>query len=485
MNDLYLHDTMTREKRRFAPRDPRRVTMYVCGNTVYNYAHIGNARPVVVFDVLFRLLRHLYGEDAVAYARNITDVDDKINAKAAEEGVPIGTITERYIEAYHADMATLGALPPTFEPRATRHIGDIIEMIGRLIHNNAAYAAEGHVLFNVGSFADYGKLSGRSLDDMIAGARVEVAPYKKNPADFVLWKPSKPGEPAWDSPWGSGRPGWHIECSAMIEQALGVPIDIHGGGNDLIFPHHENEIAQSRCADHAPALAEYWLHNGFLTMGADKMSKSLGNVVLVHELVAKYPGEAIRWALLSGHYRQPLEWTDELIEQSRKNLDSLYGALRRASFALRTATPTQLGNGDPASVAVKERVEDFVENTLCDDLNTPKAYAMLADTARQLNLAVDAGDMDEIALLRSVLSQWGSILGMLQADPEAWFQGGVDSGAKEKIDALVAARIEARKAKDWTAADRIREELTALNVEVMDGPQGATWRLREPETSGQ
>ena len=480
MNDLYLHDTMTREKRRFEPRDPTRVTMYVCGNTVYNYAHIGNARPVVVFDVLFRLLRRLYGEDAVVYARNITDVDDKINAKAAEEGVPIGTITERYIDAYHADMAILGALAPSLEPRATEHITDIIAMISRLVDNGAAYAAEGHVLFNIDSFPDYGQLSGRSLDDMIAGARVEVAPYKKNPADFVLWKPSKPSEPAWESPWGSGRPGWHIECSAMIEQALGVPIDIHGGGIDLVFPHHENENAQSRCADHVTVFTNYWMHNGFLNMGADKMSKSLGNVVLVHELTARYPGEAIRWALLSGHYRQPLEWTDELIEQSRKNLDSLYGALQRASLALRDATSTQLGHGDRTSVFVKERIEGFIENALNDDLNTPKAYAMLADAARQLNLAVDTRNLEDVAMLRSVISEWGGLLGFLQADPEAWFQGDADAPLKARIDGLIAARVDARRSKDWAAADRIRDELTALNVEVMDGAQGATWRFRDP-----
>ncbi len=479
MNDLYLHDTMARAKRRFEPIDPGRVTLYVCGPTVYNYAHIGNARPVVVFDVLFRLLRHLYGEDAVVYARNITDVDDKINAKAAEEGVPIGMVTDRYLEAYNADMAMLGALPPTLEPRATDHIGAIVEMIERLVRNNAAYAAEGHVLFSIDSFADYGRLSGRTLDDMIAGARVEVAPYKRNPADFVLWKPSKPGEPVWESPWGPGRPGWHIECSAMIEKNLGPTIDLHGGGHDLIFPHHENEIAQSRCADHTPALARYWIHNGFLDMAGEKMSKSLGNVTLVHELVKTHPGEALRWALLSAHYRQPLDWTDELIDQSRKNLDSLYGALQRANLALREATSTQLGLGDPTSVAVRERIDGFIENALSDDLNTPKAYAMLADAARQLNLAVDTRNLDEIALLRSVIFEWGGLLGFLQADPEAWFQGAADAPLKAKIDGLIAARVDARKTKDWTAADRIRDELTALNVEVMDGPQGATWRFRE------
>ena len=465
MNELYLHDTMAREKRLFRPRDPACVTMYVCGPTVYNYAHIGNARPVVAFDVLFRLLRHLYGEDAVVYAANVTDVDDKINAKAAEEGVPISVITDRYLDAYHADMAVLGALRPTFEPRATAHIGDIIEMIGRLVRNNAAYAAEGHVLFDIDSFSDYGRLSGRTLDDMIAGARVEVAPYKKTPADFVLWKPSRPGEPAWESPWGPGRPGWHIECSAMIETALGVPIDIHGGGNDLIFPHHENEIAQSvcaqegRCADHAPALAEYWLHNGFLNMGAEKMSKSLGNVVLIHDLIAKYPGEAIRWALLSAHYRQPLDWTEELVAQSRRSLDRLYGALRRAGdVAAEKAAPSAV----------------FME-ALGDDLNTPRAFAELFALARE----IETGDEAVRARAKGELLASGGLIGFLRADPLAWFQGGADVTLKDHVDALIAARVEARQAKDWPAADRIRAELTALNVEVMDSADGATWRFKE------
>ncbi|HEV2531312.1 cysteine--tRNA ligase, partial [Phenylobacterium sp.] len=295
---LALYDTMARAKRRFEPADPERVTMYVCGPTVYNFAHVGNFRPVVVFDVLFRLLRHIYGEDAVVYAANVTDVDDKINAKAAEEGVAIDVITDRYLAAYNADAAKLLALPPSFQPRATRTMDAIVEMIGRLVHNNAAYAAEGHVLFNTEAYTDYGKLSGRPLDEMIAGARVDVAPYKRNPADFVLWKPSKPGEPEWESPWGPGRPGWHIECTAMIEQTLGLPIDIHGGGIDLVFPHHENERAQGVCATHDAIYSRFWLHNGFLNFGEEKMSKSLGNVALAHDLLDAYPGEAIRWALL-------------------------------------------------------------------------------------------------------------------------------------------------------------------------------------------
>jgi len=456
---LRLYDTLRREKRDFAPVDPRRVTMYVCGPTVYNYAHVGNARPVVVFDTLFRLLQRIYGEDAVLYAANVTDVDDKINAKAAAEGVPIEAITARYLDAYHADMSALGSLKPTFEPRATQTMDAIIAMIGRLVRNNAAYAAEGHVLFNTAAYSDYGKLSGRSMEDMIAGARVDVAPYKQNPADFVLWKPSKPGEPEWESPFGPGRPGWHIECSAMIEQTLGLPIDIHGGGNDLIFPHHENEMAQGLCADHAEGYANYWLHNGFLNFGDEKMSKSLGNVVLVHDLVTRVPGEAIRWALLSAHYRQPLAWTEALIDQAVKALDRLYGALRRAG----DVAATHVGPG----AAFLEALED--------DLNTPRAYAELHALAAKLETARGA----ERAAAKGELLASGRLMGFLTADPEAWAQGNVDPAMKAKIDALVAERDSARAAKDWAKADALRGQLTKLNVEVMDGPSGATWRIRE------
>jgi cysteinyl-tRNA synthetase len=457
---LSLYDTMARAKRPFVPVDPRRVTMYVCGPTVYNYAHIGNARPVVAFDVLFRLLRRLYGEDHVLYAANITDVDDKINLKAAQEGVAIGVITQRYLDAYHADMSALGALAPNFEPRATQTMDAIIAMIGRLMRSNAAYEAQGHVLFNTEAFAGYGELSGRSLDDMIAGARVEVAPYKENPADFVLWKPSKPGEPVWESPFGPGRPGWHIECTAMIEQTLGMPIDIHGGGNDLIFPHHENERAQGVCADHdAGAYANYWLHNGFLNMGAQKMSKSLGNVQLVHELIAAWPPEALRFALLASHYRQPLAWTDAVIASARSALDSLYGALRRAA---------------DIAPSTDEPSEAFLE-ALLDDLNTPKANAELFALARRL----ETGDGEERARAKGQLLASGALVGFLQADPTAWFQGGADVALTARIDALIAERIAARTAKDWVRADAIRAELTALNVEVMDSAAGASWKLKE------
>ena len=461
---LTLYDTMARKKRPFVPADPKRVTMYVCGPTVYNYSHIGNFRPVVVFDVLFRLLRRLYGEDAVRYAANVTDVDDKINAKAAEEGVPIATITDRYLAAYNGDAQALGALLPTAQPRATQTMDAIVAMIGRLVDNNSAYAAEGHVLFNTQSFSDYGKLSGRPLDEMIAGARVEVAPYKQHPADFVLWKPSKPGEQVWDSPWGPGRPGWHIECSAMIEQELGLPIDIHGGGIDLVFPHHENELAQGVCDGHQHGTyAHYWLHNGFLNMGEEKMSKSIGNVALAHDLLKQQPGEVIRWALLGAHYRQPLSWTDDALVQARNSLDHLYGVLGRARHV-------EAGGSSALN-------EDQLE-PLLDDLNTPAAMFTIKSFANQLDAAVRTGSATAPALKQDLMAL-ASVMGFLQADPQVWFQGGADEGLKGKIDALVAARDAARAAKDWGEADRIRAELTALNVEVMDGPAGATWRMKE------
>ena len=461
---LSLYDTQARAKRPFVPADPARVTMYVCGPTVYNFAHIGNARPVVVFDVLFRLLRQTFGTDAVLYAANVTDVDDKINRKAAEEGVSIDVITDRYLAAYNADMAELGALRPTFQPRATRTMDAIIALIGRLVDNGSAYAAEGHVLFDTQACADYGALSGHPMDEMIAGARVEVAPYKRHPADFVLWKPSKPGEPVWDSPFGPGRPGWHIECTAMIEESLGLPIDIHGGGIDLLFPHHENERAQGVCAhgqgaDGDRTYARYWMHNGFLNFGEEKMSKSLGNVALVNDLVKSTPGEALRWALLVGHYRAPLEWTGELIAQSVKALDRLYGALRRSAGVEAADT-----GPDPAFLAALE-----------DDLNTPAAMAELFGLATALETATGPGRPGA----KGRLLASARLMGFLFGDPEAWFQGGADDAFKSQIDGLVASRTEARANRDWPAADRIRDELAALNVEVMDSASGATWRLKE------
>jgi cysteinyl-tRNA synthetase len=459
MTDIVLHNTLSRRKEALAPINPERVTMYVCGPTVYNFAHIGNARPVVVFDTLFRLLRAVYGADHVVYARNITDVDDKINAAAAEAGVDISAITEKYAAVYQADMAALGALPPTLEPRVTGHMDAIIDLVARLIEAGHAYATDTGVYFHVPSMPDYGQLSGRNLEDMRAGARVEVDEAKRDPADFALWKASKPGEPAWDAPFGAGRPGWHIECSAMIAANMGVTIDIHGGGHDLIFPHHENEIAQSSCAHGGAPLANIWMHNGFLTMDADKMSKSLGNVKLVHELIERWPGEALRLSLLSAHYRAPLDWTESLILQSVRTLERLYRALEKV--------------GD---VAAEPILPDGVLEALADDLNTPKAVAELSMLARKANKAeTDA----ERARLKGELLGAGALLGILQMSPAAWFARGLSAGGEDtaEIEALVAARTAARAARDWAEADRLRGELAALGVEVTDSKDGSSWRF--------
>ena len=475
---LFLYDTMSRSKRPFVPKDPERVTLYVCGPTVYNYAHIGNFRPVVVFDLLFRVMRDLYGADAVLYAANVTDVDDKINAKAAAEGVTISVITNRYLDAYNADAGALGALRPTFQPRVTETMDAIVAMIGDLVRLGGAYAAEGHVLFDTQAFSDYGKLSGRPMDEMIAGARVEVAPYKRHPADFVLWKPSRPGEPHWESPWGAGRPGWHIECTAMIEAALGLPIDIHGGGIDLVFPHHENELAQGVCAGHGREYAAVWMHNGFLNMGDEKMSKSVGNVALAHDLRAQYPGEAIRWALLAGHYRQPLEWTGELIEQAKSALDRLYRVLDDADRFLAGAPTSARASGGEHTGGVQ--AFDAVMAALHDDLNTPTAFAGLFQLADHLRSAAMGKDVAGVERCRALLLEAAQLMGFLTDDPSTWFQGGADDELKTRVEALIAERYTARAEKNWPEADRIRAELTALNVDVMDGPTGATWRIKEP-----
>ncbi|MNH71251.1 Cysteine--tRNA ligase [compost metagenome] len=480
---LHIHDTLRREKRAFTPRDPNRVTLYVCGPTVYDYAHIGNARPPVVFDVLVRLLRRTYGPDKIIYARNVTDVDDKINAKAAKEGVPIGEITARYEAAYLADMGLLNVSPPDIAPHVTDYIDAITAQIQAIIDAGNAYAAEGHVLFDVSSYPSYGALSGRNLDDMIAGARVEVAPYKKNPHDFVLWKPSKADEPSWPSPWGQGRPGWHIECSAMIEKTLGLPIDIHGGGIDLVFPHHENEIAQGVCAHgHAHGdqahdeYARYWMHNGFLTVDAEKMSKSIGNVLLLHDLVQAMPGEVVRWALLSAHYRQPLDWNQTLLEQSRKNLDRLYGVLRDANAALADFDEATL---DEAEMELAENAMDPVLDALEDDLNTPGAIAQLFGLGNALrDLLNDAeADINDVAMARWSLTEAAGLLGVLALTPDEWFEGG-DPALKAEVEALLEQRAAARAEKNWGEADRIRDRLNELNVVVMDGPQGASWRMK-------
>lgn len=450
---LHLFNSLSRRLEEFTPLHPERVTMYVCGPTVYNYVHIGNARPPVVFGVLASLLRAFYPN--VVYARNITDVDDKINAAAREQGVPIGDISRRYTDAYHADMAALGVAPPDVEPHATEHIDAIIAMIERLIASGHAYAADGHVLFAVATYPQYGALSRRSTEDMLAGARVEVAPYKRDPGDFVLWKPSTPELPGWDSPWGRGRPGWHIECSAMSAAHLGETIDIHAGGVDLQFPHHENEIAQSTCAHGGKIFARYWLHNGMLNFGGAKMSKSLGNVSRVHDLLQSHPPEALRLALLSAHYRQPLDWSDALIEQSVRTLDRLYGTLR--DLADVEASTSEI----PAGVLA----------ALCDDLNTPAALAEIAAIAAAARRSEDAGEQ---ARCKGELLAAGKLLGLLQQAPGQWLARGDTDDAH--IQALVDERTAAKKARDFSRADAIRARLADEGVVLEDTPQGVRWR---------
>ena len=461
MNSLTLYDTMARRKRAFEPIDPDRVTLYVCGPTVYSYAHIGNARPPVVFDVLRRALAFLYGDEAVVLVANITDIDDKIMAAARENGETIETVATKFAKIYREDLDALGVIPPTLEPKATDHIEPMLAMMQRLIDDGHAYAAEGHVLFSVNSFEDYGRLSKRSLDDMIAGARVEVAPYKKDPQDFVLWKPSKDDEPGWDSPWGRGRPGWHLECSAMCETHLGETIDIHGGGIDLVFPHHENEIAQSTCAHGGKAMANYWIHNGFLNMGSDKMSKSVGNVALIHELKQQWPGEVLRCALLTAHYRAPLTWNADLLAKTRRSLDRIYGVLRR------------LGEVEAATVDVPQAFLDAI----LDDINTPKALSELFALAGAANKAETA---QEKAKAKGELLAAGAMMGLGQGDPDAWFGlTGLDPAERAEIDALIEQRQQARADKDWGKADQIRDRLNELKVQVDDGPEGSTWRKQD------
>jgi cysteinyl-tRNA synthetase len=434
---LRLYNTLAREKQVFAPLDDKRVRLYVCGPTVYDYAHIGNARPVIVFDVLFRLLRHIYGDTHVTYVRNITDVEDKINARAAEEGISIRELTERTAAQYHADVAALGALPPNFEPRATEYVDDMVTMIEALVAAGHAYAAEGHVLYDVSSKPDYGKLSKRSLDEMLAGARVEVAPYKKNPMDFVLWKPSPPELPGWDSPWGRGRPGWHIECSAMSKSLLGETFDIHGGGIDLMFPHHENEIAQSEGAHHGHPLARFWLHNGFLQVEGEKMSKSLGNFFTIADLLKDWPGEVLRFNMLRTHYRQPLDWTLRGIKESWTILERWF---------------------DTAGAVHAPRLSDRFMAALCDDLNTPQAFAEL----HQGKPEDVAGGLQLLGF--SLMSE--NIAAKASVDPA-------------EIQHAIAARAEARKAKNFREADRIRDELLAKNIVLHDGPSGTTWEVKK------
>ncbi len=458
--ELKLYDTLTREKRVFTPLDPGRVRMYVCGPTVYDFAHIGNARPVIVFDVLFRLLRHLYGADHVTYVRNITDVDDKINARAAERGVPIKDVTEETYANFKADVAALGCLPPTVEPRATEHIAEMKTLIERLVRNGCAYVAEDHVLFNVSSMPDYGKLSKRPLDEMIAGARVEVAPYKREPTDFVLWKPSKTGEPAWDSPCGiktPGRPGWHIECSAMAWKHLGETFDIHGGGIDLVFPHHENEIAQSRCAFHTSVMANYWMHNGFLQVEGEKMSKSLGNFFTIHELLADWPGEVLRLNMLRSQYRQPIDWTVKGLEESSKILDGWYDII-----------------GDETNSSGTPDAE-FV-NALCDDMNTPLAVTQLHRLAGEARGATPGATQNE---LKRTLRASGMLAGLLAQTRRRFMQAYPRRAVVDeaKVTSLINARTAARKAKNFAESDRIRDELAAMGVVLKDSRDGTTWEI--------
>lgn len=456
---LTLHNTLNRTKEIFVPIDPSHVRMYVCGPTVHDYAHIGNARPVVVFDVLYRLLRTLYSR--VTYARNITDVEDKIIEKAQANGEPIEALTRRTTAAYIEDMAALGALAPDIQPRATDHIPQMVAMIGALVDKGHAYVAQGHVLFNVPSMPDYGQLSRRNRDELIDGARVEVAPYKRDPADFVLWKLSTDDQPGWDSPWGRGRPGWHIECSAMTAAHLGREFDIHAGGLDLIFPHHENEIAQSRCAHGTPVMARYWLHNGFLQVEGQKMSKSLGNFYTPHELLEEFPGEALRYLLLSGHYRQPFDFTKDGVRQARAALDRLYGALR-AVAGIEAVLPAQ------APQPVRAALED--------DLNTPVALAALHEITSELNKASDPKSQ---ARLKGDLLASADLLGLLAQSPEDWFRWrpkaatGLDDS---EIDALVADRRAARAAKNFAEADRIRDQLVAAGIALEDKPDRTLWR---------
>ncbi len=465
---LVLYNTLTRQKEVFTPIDPKNVRMYVCGPTVYDYAHIGNARPIIVFDVLFRLLRHIYGAEHVTYARNITDVDDKINARAAEEypGRPlneaIAEVTSRTTGQFHKDIAALGVLPPTVEPTCTSHIPDMVAMIEVLIAKGCAYAAEGHVLLDTTAVPSYGELSGRSLEEMIAGARVEVAPYKRNPADSVLWKPSSAQQPGWESPWGRGRPGWHIECSAMSAKHLGDVFDIHGGGIDLVFPHHENEVAQSRCAHGTDKMAQVWMHNGFLQVEGEKMSKSLGNFITINELLEskkfgsqRWHGRVLRLAMLMTHYRQPIDWTSDRLFQARSTLHDWNKLCHEAP-----------GNTAPAPEII---------DALMDDLNSPSAVGILHQLARDIGRATSGPALVKAAsILRSSLE----LLGLYETAPSVELLAqDLDEGLEARVEALIAARLEARKAKNWAESDRIRDELAAMGIQLKDSKNKATGEI--------
>ena len=455
-SSLFLFNTSTRKKELFVPKDPERVTMYVCGPTVYNYIHIGNARPAVVFDVLFRLLKRDYG--TVIYARNITDVDDKIIAAAQENDESMSAITTRFTKAYRDDVSALKTLAPTLEPLATEHIEEMIQLTEILMKKGHAYLAEANVLFSVQSMKGYGALSNRAIEDMLAGARVEIAQYKKHPGDFVLWKPSKSGEPGWDSPWGFGRPGWHLECSAMAHSHLGQDIDIHGGGRDLIFPHHENEIAQSCCA-YGGKFVNHWMHNATVDIDGEKMSKSLGNIRTVRDLLKNYRGDVLKLALLSTHYRSPLNFSTALLEQSEKTLTSFYNSLREV---------------DEIPIDEVNIADTSFYAALCDDLNTPLAISELHSMTKRIN----TGSSSEKRSAKSELLAAGSLLGLLDCEPNTWLQGGLDliSISPEEIESLILERDKAKKAKNYARADEIRGLLTSKGVLLEDSNDGTRWR---------
>lgn len=456
MVDIYLHNTLTRRKEKFVPIDCNNVRMYVCGPTVYDKAHLGNGKTPVSYDVLYRLLRYVYGADHVTYVSNITDVDDKILNKHKETGKPIREITEETYNWYIEDMKKLGNLEPNYRPRATDYINEMIELVKRLLANGHAYEAEGHVLFSVDSMPNYGCLSGRSMKEMLAGARVEVADYKKNPADFVLWKPSEPTEPGWNSPWGYGRPGWHLECSAMSSKLLGNDFDIHGGGSDLIFPHHENECAQSCCAFEGTKFAHYWVHAGMLMVDGVKMSKSLGNFYILDDVLAKAPAEALRLLFLSSHYHQPFNFTFEGLSNAKATLDKFYNALLRVKDVK----------------AEKVEPDEKVVEALADDLNTPLALSYLHENVNNLNKA--ESEEDKIKYKSELLAN-AYLLGLLWQDAEGWFKGGA-AGDDAEIEAKIQARAEAKKNKDWATADKIRNELKEQGIILEDGPNGTTWK---------
>ena len=451
---LHLYDTFSKSKRLFEPIDPANVRMYVCGPTVYDYPHVGNARPVIVFDILFRILQHIYGEKKVTYVRNITDVDDKIIATAKENNEEVRNLTERTISYFHDDSNYVGTLSPTVEPKATDHISEMIDIIEILIQKELAYESEGNVLFSTRKFNDYGKLSGKNLEDLIAGARVETESFKKDPSDFVLWKPSKEGEPQWDSPWGKGRPGWHIECSAMSNKYLGNNFDIHGGGQDLIFPHHENEIAQSQCA-HGEVFSNYWVHNGFVTVEGDKMAKSEGNFVTVNQLKDRYQGEVIRLTMMLTHYRQPLNWTEENLKESKKILDKWYNFI------------SDLETKNPKS----ENVSNEVLNSLYDDINTPQAIADLHKIFKDCK----NNDRDSIDLFLNS----AQFIGLMNNNPSDWLNWRKESSIDEKqLEILIKKRDEARAEGKYEDADKIRDEIENMGIILEDKDGKTSWRLR-------